>query len=69
MNAQAVTAAISHEVRQPLAAIAANSGAAVRFLGKTPPDLDEVRAALSRIVSDTHRTSEVFDGIRAGLRR
>jgi signal transduction histidine kinase len=37
----------------------------VRFLGKTPPDLEEVRAALSRIVSDTHRTSEVFDGIRA----
>jgi signal transduction histidine kinase len=65
MNAQAVTAAISHEVRQPLAAIAANSGAAVRFLGKTPPDLEEVRAALSRIVNDTHRTSEVFDGIRA----
>jgi C4-dicarboxylate-specific signal transduction histidine kinase len=64
MNAQAVTAAISHEVRQPLAAIAANSGAAVRFLGKTPPDLEEVRAALSRITSDTHRTSEVFDGIR-----
>jgi signal transduction histidine kinase len=65
VNAQAVTAAISHEVRQPLAAIAANSGAAVRFLGKTPPDLEEVRAALSRITSDTHRTSEVFDGIRA----
>jgi signal transduction histidine kinase len=65
MNAQAVTAAISHEVRQPLAAIAANSGAALRFLGKTPPDLEEVRAALSRIASDTHRTSEVFDGIRA----
>ena len=65
MNAQAVTAAISHEVRQPLAAIAANGGAALRFLGKTPPDLEEVRAALSRIVSDTHRTSEVFDGIRA----
>ena len=65
MNAQAVTAAISHEVRQPLAAIGANSGAALRFLGKTPPDLEEVRAALNRIVSDTHRTSEVFDGIRA----
>ena len=64
-NAQAVTAALSHEVRQPLAAIAANSGAALRFLGKTPPDLEEVRAALSRIASDTHRTSEVFDGIRA----
>jgi signal transduction histidine kinase len=65
MNARAVTAAIAHEVRQPLAAIAANGGAALRFLGKTPPELEEVRAALKRIIGDTHRTSEVFDGIRS----
>jgi C4-dicarboxylate-specific signal transduction histidine kinase len=65
MNAQAVTAAIADEVRQPLAAIAANSGAALRFLSKTPPALEEVRAALSRIAGDTHRTSELFDGISA----
>jgi signal transduction histidine kinase len=65
MNAQAVTAAIAHEVRQPLAAIAANGGAAKRFLSKTPPDLEEVRVALDRMIGDTHRTSGVFDGIRA----
>jgi signal transduction histidine kinase len=64
-NAQAVTAAIAHEVRQPLAAISANGRAAVRFLNKTPPDMEEVRAALNRMISDIHRTSGVFDGIRA----
>ena len=65
MNVQAITATIAHEVRQPLAAIAANGSAALRFLAKTPLELEEVRAALKRLISDTYRTSEVFDGIRA----
>jgi C4-dicarboxylate-specific signal transduction histidine kinase len=30
-----------------------------------PPDFEEVRSALNRIREDSHRTSEVFDGIRA----
>jgi len=64
LNAQALTAAIAHEVRQPLGAIAINGSAALRFLGKTPPELAEVRAALNDMISDTHRTSELLDGIR-----
>jgi signal transduction histidine kinase len=69
MNMQALTAAIAHEVRQPLAAIVTNGGAALRFLAKTPPDQDEVRAALQRMVTDGRRTSEVFDGLRALFRK
>ena len=69
MNVEAITVAIAHEVRQPLAAIVANGNAALRFLDKEPPDRDEVRAALNRIVNDGHRTSEVFDGIRSLFRR
>jgi signal transduction histidine kinase len=65
LSAQALTAAIAHEVRQPLGAIAMNGSAALRFLGKTPPELAEVRAALNDMISDTHRASEVLDGIRA----
>jgi signal transduction histidine kinase len=65
LNAQALTAAIAHEVSQPLSAIAVNGSAALEFLGKTPPALAEVRAALNDVISDTHRTSEVLVGIRA----
>ena len=65
MNMEAVTASIAHEVRQPLAAITTNSGAALRFLGQTPPDLEEARAALHRIVGNSHRTSEIFNNVRA----
>jgi signal transduction histidine kinase len=69
MNMQALTAAIAHEIRQPLSAIVTNGGAALRFLAKTPPDQDEVRAALQRIVTDGRRTSEVFDALRALFRK
>jgi signal transduction histidine kinase len=69
MNAQAITAAIAHEVRQPLAAIATNAGAARRFLRLTPPETAEIEAALGRIIGESHRTSEVFDSIRALFRK
>jgi len=69
LNVQAVTAAIAHEVKQPLSAIATNGGAALRFLAKVPSDQEEAQAALQRIVSDCHRTSEVFDGLRALFRK
>jgi signal transduction histidine kinase len=68
MSAQAITAAIAHEVRQPLAGIVTNASAALRWLGRTPPNHDEVRAALTRIQNEGHRTSEVFDAIRALFR-
>jgi signal transduction histidine kinase len=64
MNMEAMAASIGHEVRQPLAGIASNGGAALRFLGHEPPNLDEARSALNRMISDAHRASQVFDNIR-----
>ena len=65
MNLEAMAASIGHEVRQPLAGISGNGGAALRFLGHTPPNIEEVRLALDRMVADSHRASQVFDNIRA----
>lgn len=65
MNLEAMVASISHEVRQPLASIASNGGAAIRFLAHAPPNLEEVRSALNRMVGESHRASGVFDNIRA----
>jgi signal transduction histidine kinase len=64
MNLEAVTASISHEVRQPLAAIVSNGSAALRFLDHTPADVEEVRSALNRMVGDSHRINELFDSLR-----
>jgi signal transduction histidine kinase len=65
MNVEAALASISHEVRQPLTAIATNGGAALRFLGHTPPNHEEARSALGRIISDSTRTNQVLDDMRA----
>ena len=65
MSAQAIAGAIAHEVRQPLTGIVTNASAALRWLARNPPDHDKLRAALNRIQSNSHRTSEVFDAMRA----
>jgi signal transduction histidine kinase len=65
MNMEAMVASISHEVRQPLTSIVANSNTARRFLGRQTPDFNEVRSALDRIESNSHRASQIFDSFRA----
>jgi signal transduction histidine kinase len=63
MNLAAMAASISHEVRQPLGAIAMNAAAALRFLGHAPPKLAEARSILEAIVSNSRRASQIFDNI------
>jgi PAS domain S-box-containing protein len=65
----ALTASIAHEVNQPLAAVVTNANAALRWLATQPPNLDEVRETLGRIVRDGHRASEVIGRIRALLKK
>ena len=56
---------MAHEIKQPLSAIATNASAGLRWLGRKPPDLGEVRSALERILADAHRADDVVGGIRA----
>jgi signal transduction histidine kinase len=65
----AMAASIAHEVNQPLAAIALNGQAALRFLARTPPNIDEVRAALGHIVGDSLRGSDVIASVRAMFKK
>lgn len=64
MNMAAVVASISHEVKQPLAAIVMRASTALRFLGHKPPEVAKARSALNKIVNDGHRASEIFNSIR-----
>jgi signal transduction histidine kinase len=66
-----LSASIAHELSQPLAAIAANSSAALRWLAKAPPSphLGEARAALNRVVDDGHRAGQLIGDIRAMYRK
>jgi PAS domain S-box-containing protein len=57
-------ASIAHEVNQPIAGALTNADAALRWLGRDPPDLQEVRQALDRIVQDATRAGNVIVRIR-----
>src|SRR4029450_3385893 len=59
-----LTASIAHEVNQPLAGIGINGEASLRWLGHKTPDVDEVRHAVERIISDARRASDVIRRIR-----
>jgi len=65
----AVAASIAHEVSQPLAAMATNANAALRWLTSATPDLDEARASLRHIVDDGHRASKVIGGVRSMFKK
>jgi signal transduction histidine kinase len=58
---------LAHEVNQPVAAIIANGEAALRWLAKDPPDLDEARAAIERIARDAGRAGAVVGRTRGML--
>ncbi|CAM2154538.1 two-component system, LuxR family, sensor kinase FixL [Pararobbsia alpina] len=64
-----LTSSIAHEVSQPLASIVTNGYAALRWLGRETPDMNEVRAALDRVISDGNRATEVIQRIRDLSRR
>lgn len=65
----AMVASIAHEIRQPLAAVVANSHAGTRWLEKEQPNLGEARAALKSIGEDGHRANEVITSISAMFKK
>src|ERR1700749_3428342 len=64
-----LTASITHEVNQPLAAARNNLTAALNFLDRTPPDLVGVRDVLAGAVKDNDRASPVVGRIRALMQK
>jgi C4-dicarboxylate-specific signal transduction histidine kinase len=64
-----LTASIAHEVCQPIAAAVTNAQAALRWLGARPPNLEEVRQTLGRIVNNANRAGDVIGRIRALIKK
>jgi PAS domain S-box-containing protein len=64
-----LTASISHEVMQPIAAGITNARAGLRCLGSQEPDLEEVRRALGRIVNEGSRATDIIDRIRSLIKK
>ena len=55
-----MTASISHEINQPISGAITNANAALHWLAAEPPNVEEVRKSLERIIKDGHRASDVI---------
>jgi signal transduction histidine kinase len=60
-----LTAAIAHEVSQPLAGIVTNASTCRRMLAIDPPDVEGARETARRTIRDAERASEVIKRLRA----
>jgi C4-dicarboxylate-specific signal transduction histidine kinase len=64
-----LAASLSHEIAQPIASTRNNARAAENFLKMQPPDLGEVREALSCVVADADRSGDIIDRIREQIKK
>ncbi len=64
-----LTASIAHEVNQPIAATVINGNASLRWLASDPPDLEEARATIERIVKDATRAGDIVGRVRTLAKR
>jgi PAS domain S-box-containing protein len=69
MTMGALASSIAHEVNQPLAGIVTNGSACLRWLAMDPPNLEEARNAVNRIIRDGNRAGEVIARTRALLKK
>jgi PAS domain S-box-containing protein len=59
-----LTASLAHEVNQPIAAASTNANTCLRWLASDTPNIEEARAAATRIVKDGKRAAEIISRIR-----
>jgi PAS domain S-box-containing protein len=64
-----LTAAIAHEVNQPLTGVISSGNACLRWLARNPPNLDAARRSVERMIDDGNRAADVIRGIRDMVRK
>jgi PAS domain S-box-containing protein len=60
----AMTGSIAHEISQPLSSMVTAANAALSWLTRANPDIEEAKALLQGIVHDGQRASDIIKGIR-----
>jgi signal transduction histidine kinase len=68
MSAEAVVAALAHEVRQPLSGITSRAAAGRRFLDRAQPDVERAKRLFEQLSDAAFRASEVFENFRTLFR-
>src|SRR5580698_9585123 len=60
-----LAASLAHELSQPISGAITNANVCLRKLGSDNPDLDEVRATVTRFGRDAQRAAEIIKRIRS----
>jgi PAS domain S-box-containing protein len=63
------SASLAHDVSQPITATVMNAHACLKWLAHTPPNLDEARAAVMKIVKDGERAGDIISRVRQLFRK
>jgi C4-dicarboxylate-specific signal transduction histidine kinase len=58
-----LTASLTHEIKQPMFAAAADAETCLRWLARDQPDVAEAQEAASRLVKDVTRASDIINRI------
>jgi signal transduction histidine kinase len=64
LSLDVATSAMAHEIRSPLSVIEAESSIALTWLGRSSPNLEELRTSLFSIVEATERAAQVLSSVR-----
>ena len=68
LNLEAAMAAISHDVRQPLTALAAKGSAGRHWLARTPPDIERVHLLLDDMVAASFHANDALVKVESLLK-
>jgi signal transduction histidine kinase len=66
---EATTAAIAHEIRQPLAGISSLGSAGLRWLNRTPVDFEKAKSCFTSILDAVQRAEEIITSVRGLFKR
>src|SRR5271170_4790347 len=64
-----LTAAIAHEINQPLSALVTQGSACLRWLAQEPPNLGEGRSSVEAMIDNGMRAAEVISRLRAMMKK
>jgi signal transduction histidine kinase len=64
LSVDEATAAIAHEIRQPLGSMSLNCDTALECLKATPLDLEELRSCLTDVKNEGSRANDIIAGVR-----
>jgi signal transduction histidine kinase len=69
MSVDAATAALAHEIKQPLSGVTTRCAAALNWLKRSPPNLEKVRECIEGATEAIHRTDEIISSVRGLIRK